>query len=76
MQLLDKRNPEILNDFLNYLFNIRNYSVNTIKNYDYDLLSFFHFLKFYLKIEIDVKEFTIFVLSKVKKKTYMLFWYI
>lgn len=68
MQLLDERNPQILNDFLNYLFNVRNYSINTIKNYDYDLLSFFDFLKFYFKIGIDVKDFTIFVLSKVKEK--------
>lgn len=68
MRLLDKRNPQILNDFLNYLFNIRNYSINTIKNYDYDLLSFFYFLKFYLKIEVDVKDFTVFILSSVKEK--------
>ena len=68
MLKLDERNPQILNDFLNYLFNVKNYSFNTIKNYDYDLLSFFVFLKFYFKIEIDIKDFTIFVLYKVKEK--------
>lgn len=60
-------NPQILNDFLDYLLKIKNYSPNTVKAYGSDLLCFFRFLKEYLAISVNVKDFSIFVLLEVEE---------
>lgn len=73
MKIQYNKNPIILNDFLNYLFNIRNYSINTIQNYCLDILSFFKFLKSYFNINIPIKEFNITILSKVQQKDIIAF---
>lgn len=65
MTIFHNDNPTIINDFLNYLLGIKNYSINTIKAYNADLLSFFYFIKEYCEIEVDIKLFNIFILSKV-----------
>ena len=38
-------NPDFLNSFLDYLDGVRNKSSNTIKEYNYDLVTFFKYLK-------------------------------
>lgn len=67
MKLNFDKNPTILNNFLNYLLAIENYSENTIKAYNTDLLQFFSFIKQYLKIAVEVKEFNVFIVLQVKK---------
>lgn len=37
--------PIILEDFLSYLITMKNHSVNTVKEYSYDLISFLRFLR-------------------------------
>ncbi len=44
-----ENNPEFLNDFLDYSTTILNKSVNTIKEYNYDIA---HFLK-WLKLNLN-----------------------
>lgn len=67
MSYKNARNPQILNDFLDYLLKIKNYSPNTVKAYSSDLLCFFKFLKQYLAIPVKVKDFSIFLLLDVKE---------
>jgi len=62
-----KNNPEILNNFLNYLLVIKGYSINTINEYNKDLLLFFNFIKDYLNIKIEVKKFNQLLLLQIKK---------
>ena len=40
---MKRENPKILNDFLNFLLIVQNYSKETIKNYNSDLLIFLKF---------------------------------
>lgn len=57
-----KHNPSILNDYLSYLENTKNYSIGTIKGYEIDLKLFLNFILKYKDIEIayeQIKEFTI-----------------
>ena len=49
--------PAILSNFLNYLIGVKNYSMYTIKNYYLTLISFFKFIKEYMDIKIDLKDF-------------------
>lgn len=65
MKIICKENPTILNNFLTYLLAVKNYSTNTVKNYGLDLLCFFRFYQEYTKIEISIKSFNVFILSKV-----------
>ena len=67
MKLDFSNNPKILNNFLNYLQVVYNYSENTIKAYNSDLMQFFKFIKDILEIPVSVKEFNIFILLKVRK---------
>ncbi len=60
-------NPRILNNFLNYLEGIRGYTEETIKAYNSDLLQFFNFIKTYLEIQVNIKDFNIFILLQVKE---------
>lgn len=64
MNIIDKRNPEILNNFLLYL-DIKSYSEGTIQQYGIDLIVFFRFIKSYRKIDIAVKDFNVFILKNV-----------
>lgn len=61
-------NPKILNDYINYLTSIKAYSPNTLKIYNIHLLSFFKFLKEYMDIDREVKDFNKFILLQVKEK--------
>ena len=56
-----------LHDFLNYLLNIKSYSIQTIKSYNIDLLLFFNFIKEFKKIKVNVKDFNKFILLQVKE---------
>lgn len=73
MKLNNSENPAILNDFLCYLSNIRNYSINTVNAYSKDLLCFFKFIKEYCEIEVSIKFFNIFILSKVTEADILAF---
>ena len=64
---MKKENPEILNNFLNYLLSVKSFSIETINSYNIDLLLFFYFIKEYLELKIEVKDFNKFVLLQVKE---------
>ncbi len=52
-----ENNPEFLNDFLDYSTTILNKSVNTIKEYNYDIAHFLKFIAYHYKmVKIDSKE--------------------
>ena len=50
-----EENPEFLNDFLAYSSTILNKSVNSIKEYNYDIAHFLKFIKFKFKLT-DIKD--------------------
>lgn len=62
-----ENNPKILNDFLYYLLGGKGYSTQTLKDYNGDLMIFFQFLKEYIDIPIEVKDFNVFILMQVKE---------
>lgn len=64
---MGKENPEILNDFIDYLLSVKSYSTETVKSYNIDLLLFFNFIKEYLNFNIEVKNFNKFILMQVKE---------
>ena len=65
--------PAILSNFLNYLIGVKNYSMYTIKNYYLTLISFFKFIKEYMDIKIDLKDFNVFILANVKESDIIAF---
>ena len=68
-----KKSPKILIDFLNYLIAIKGYSFNTIKSYYVDLMIYFEFLKEYLEIKVNIKDFNIFILANIKEHVIIAF---
>ena len=52
------QNPEFLNSFLDYSITILNKSVNSVKEYNYDLNMFFKYMKIHFKLtkETDFKK--------------------
>ena len=66
-------NPQILNNFLNYLLVVRNYSETTVKSYNLDIIIFFKFIKDYFDIQLDVKDFNIFTLANIKESDIIAF---
>lgn len=64
-----EKSPKVLCDFLNYLMAIRNYSLRTIKLYNNELLMFFKFLKEYKSLNVQLKNFNVFILAQVKEST-------
>lgn len=72
--MIDKsKNPDFLNAFLDYSSVILNKSPNTIKEYNYDLVNFFKFVKNHLGLtsekdikQIDIKDITIDNLKELK----------
>ena len=67
------KNPKILNNFLNYLLGIENYSIRTVRRYNYELLSFFYFIIDYMKLNITVKKINTLVLFQVKRSDIIAF---
>lgn len=56
--ILRENNPEFVNDFLDYSATILNKSINTIKEYNYDIAHFLKFIKYYYKMEnVESEEF-------------------
>ena len=70
---MTKENPKILNDFLNYLIIFKNYSKETVKGYNIDLILFFKFIIQYLNFEINLKDINIFILASVKESDIIAF---
>lgn len=68
-----KNNPPILNNFLNYLIGIENYSKKTIKAYNSVLNIFFKFLIKYMNLNIDIKKINTLILLQVKKSDIIAF---
>ena len=73
MKSLYNNNPKLLNNFLDYLLGILNYSEKTIKGYNLDLLQFFRFIKEYYNLKIEVKDFNIVVFLQVKESDIIAF---
>lgn len=71
--MYNEKNPKILNEFLNYLLAIKSYSINTVKEYNRDLLLFFYFIKKYYKFKVEVKDFNQLILLQVKKSDIIAF---
>lgn len=69
----NNKNPILLVDFLNYLNNVKNYSITTIKEYKIDLMFFFRFIKEYCNIEIEIKDFNIFTFTNIKESDIIAF---
>lgn len=59
-------NPKILNDFLIYLKDIKNYSIRTILGYELDIQIFLHFILSYIDLDIEYSKITAFSLITVK----------
>lgn len=66
-------NPDFLNAFLDYSITILNKSPNSVKEYNYDLNTFLKFIKMHFKMteekdlkEIEIKDFTVDTLKKIK----------
>ena len=70
-----EKNPEFLNDFLNYSATILNKSENSIKEYNYDMAHFLKFIKFKYKLTdvtdeeyiktIEISDFDLDTLKKI-----------
>lgn len=70
-----ENNPEFLNDFLDYSATILNKSVNTVKEYNYDIAHFLKFIKYHYKMvnikseefikEIKISDISIDTVSKI-----------
>lgn len=68
-----EENPDFLNSFLDYSATILNKSPNTIKEYNYDLLMFFRFIKIHFNLtdevdfsKISIKDISIGTLNKIE----------
>lgn len=70
---MKKENPQILNDYLNYLISIKTCSPGTIEIYNIHLLSFLKFIKSYLNIKQEINEFNKFILLQVKEQDVIAF---
>ena len=60
------QNPEFINSFLDYSATVLNKSINSVKEYNYDLNMFFKFLKIHFKMtketdfsKIYIKDFNV-----------------
>lgn len=67
------KNPDFVNSFLDYSITILNKSPNSIKEYNYDLMMFFRFMKIHFNLckedefeNIDIKDFSIDYLKKIE----------
>ena len=67
------KNPDYLNDFLDYMITIQNKSPNTVKEYNYDLATFLKFIKIHFNLtnetdleKIEYNDITIDTIKKIK----------
>ena len=68
-----ENNPDYLNSFLDYMVTIQNKSPNTIKEYNYDLATFFKIIKIHFKLteeenleNITYNDINLDTISKIK----------
>ncbi len=66
------KNPDFINSFLDYSITILNKSPNSIKEYNYDLMMFFRYMKIHFNLtkenefnKIDIKDFSVNYLRKI-----------
>ncbi len=57
--------PKVLLDFQKYLISTKNYSPITAKEYCDDLIIFFKYIKQYFKLDINIKDITVFILADI-----------
>jgi len=74
------QNPEFLNLFLDYSINILNKSMNSVKEYNYDLNMFLKYIKIHFRLtketdfqNISIKDFDIETLKKIKPEDILSF---
>lgn len=60
-------NPQILNEYLDYLTVVKALSETSIKTYNINLLQFFEFIKEYSSIKQEIKDFNKMILLQVKE---------
>lgn len=60
-----RKNPEILDDYLKYLKDMKNFSDTTIKSYEIDLRLFFKFIIEYKQYNIYLINLSLFLILKV-----------
>ncbi len=58
-------NPAILDDYLEYLKNTKNFSAGTVSGYEIDLKIFFNFIISYKEISIPFNKISIFTISQI-----------
>lgn len=70
-----EQNPEFINSFLDYSITILNKSPNSIKEYNYDLMMFFRYMKIHFNLtketdiqKIEINDFTIKDLKRIELK--------
>lgn len=68
-----KEVSKIIENFINYLVCIKNYSINTAKAYLSDLILFSSFIKKYKNIPLEIKDFNIFVFLQIKESDIIAF---
>lgn len=66
-------NPKILNNYLDYLTVVKAFSPTSIETYNMNLLQFFEFIKEYLDINQEIKDFNKFILLQVKESDIIAF---
>ena len=73
MVIARDKNPDYLNSFLDYNTTILNKSLNSIKEYNYDLSLFLRFLKIHFNMtteedfsKIEINDITLDTIKKVK----------
>lgn len=63
--------PQILEEYLNYLYVVKSFSINSIDTYSISLIKFFEFIKEYLDINQEIKDFNKTILLQVKESDIM-----
>lgn len=62
------KNCSVLNKYLHYVLNVKNFSSLTAYEYCLDLNNFFSFIRKYKEIEVEERDFTVFIVANIKKE--------
>lgn len=68
-----EHNPDVLNEFLLYLRNVRNYSKCTLKAYENDLKWFLAFILAYKHYNIELKKCSLLVILQIREEDIIAF---
>lgn len=67
MKIDYSNSPNFLKDFYNYLIITKNYSVGTAEEYYRSILYFLKFIKEIRKLDIEIKDFEIFIILSIEQ---------